>query len=298
MFDDLEVTRVRLDGSPSSHFMHSPDLKKIIEKKGGSPYALLYCRKDNKVEQSDSNDNWKAEPVDKRCTSNSNDEIGQSDCDKYCKLTQNESQEEKHVSKVPKTYNGSVDSLYPDIGRIFSDTAWLNDDVVIRYLWCITRDVDDVAMVDSGCYSQLCKGTGEFDKLIQRSTIFGTSIYSKDLRLLLIPIHLTDHWVLGIIHFKERWYGLYDSLPGDQENALSNLKNLVDYFGIKSNDNSRFEDRGRIDGPKQKNGHDCGVYMLIAARYFVQLNSLDAFKNNKDGNMLSYRIEIRQKFRN
>lgn len=86
-----------------------------------------------------------------------------------------------------------------------------------------------------------------------------------DSKVILIPIHLPGHWVLGCIRMNDHVLEYYDSLGGDGKDVLHNLaKWLEDEFKSKKRPQSlgNWGREAPKDIPKQTNGCDCGMFVV------------------------------------
>lgn len=117
-------------------------------------------------------------------------------------------------------------------------------------------------------------------------------LFSKD--YVFIPIHLTNHWALVILDFKEKKITYYDSLGGKNVGCT---KLILEYVHFKISQSTKFTDPQKernkwtisfADIPKQTNGYDCGVFVLVYCLYLSENKSIDF--TQKD--MLSYREKI------
>ena len=90
-------------------------------------------------------------------------------------------------------------------------------------------------------------------------------IFSK--RLLLIPVHLQDHWCLAAVKIADRRISYFDSLGKPNFTCLhaimeylsqqseSKKLNLVEWYGVHCK-----------DIPQQHNSYDCGVFVCMYGR--------------------------------
>jgi sentrin-specific protease 1 len=86
-----------------------------------------------------------------------------------------------------------------------------------------------------------------------------------------VPIHQSVHWVLAEIDVKNKRISYYDSLLGESEVAVKHLKSWIIDEAKNKLDETWDPDEWIEDYPKniplQKNGCDCGVFMIKYADY-------------------------------
>jgi len=91
---------------------------------------------------------------------------------------------------------------------------------------------------------------------------------------IITPIHVgLNHWCLAVVNFKKKRFEYYDSLGGNNERCLKNLRAYV-MDEAKAN-KKPFDVRGWSDYmpkyiPRQTNGCDCGVFALKYADYLSE----------------------------
>ena len=117
-----------------------------------------------------------------------------------------------------------------------------------------------------------------------------------DCDLVCIPVHQQVHWVLAVIDIKQREVRYYDSLGGKDRSCLvreawrgswasipgltlrrAPQANLLRYAADeakgkldKTLDISEWKQLAPDDIPEQKNGCDCGVFMVKFADWLVR----------------------------
>lgn len=154
---------------------------------------------------------------------------------------------------------------------------WLNDEIINAYMYllvCRGKQNNNKKvhafntffypkLRDSG-YSSIKRWTRKVD------------IFSHD--LVLVPIHLGNHWCLAVIDFNNKRISYYDSLGGS---AGVCCKLLLNYLKDEMNDKKKqcfdmenwtlAEFRGGSkDVPRQENGSDCGVFTCIYAEHITR----------------------------
>lgn len=96
-------------------------------------------------------------------------------------------------------------------------------------------------------------------------------LFSYD--IVLVPIHLGNHWCLAVIDFRKKAIAYYDSLGGTNEKCLDKLLSyLMDEANKKQN---KFDQQvWRLEWlkniPQQQNGSDCGVFVYQFADYVAR----------------------------
>ena len=91
----------------------------------------------------------------------------------------------------------------------------------------------------------------------------------ENFEILIFPIHLHDHWVLGAVHWNEKIICTYDTLSTQtHEVDLMEIKvSMADFFmGLGGGDNWTLQS---VKCPQQLNGSDCGVLLLGNARNLI-----------------------------
>ena len=89
--------------------------------------------------------------------------------------------------------------------------------------------------------------------------------------LLLIPVHLGNHWILLSVAFKSRTIYCFDSLGDCQSSklfyALAYLEHEFQKYGLPFYTEQWTQVNSRGQGPQQQNFLDCGVFMTMMADY-------------------------------
>ena len=95
--------------------------------------------------------------------------------------------------------------------------------------------------------------------------------------MLFIPIHLNGHWNLVVVDLRggRECFALYDSLYSRETSTNKTiLDNIQRYIGDEASAKagmqlpvSSWPRHYRENIPKQKNGYDCGVFMMRFAEY-------------------------------
>ena len=170
-----------------------------------------------------------------------------------------------------------VELSYSDISRLKSG-QWLNDETINLYMKMIQKQSDSKSndesfkihcfnsffyqMLDENGYQKVARWTRRFD------------LFQKD--LVLFPVHLGNHWCLGIINLKKKQLEYYDSLKGDNSRCISLMKH---YLESESRDKKKTDfdwsdwSEPVVNGeklPLQTNGSDCGVFAAFFAAFFAR----------------------------
>jgi len=94
-----------------------------------------------------------------------------------------------------------------------------------------------------------------------------------------VPVHLGTHWCLAVIDTVAKEICYYDSLLGHNKHCLDCLrKYLSDEAKNKRNellDLQLWQEVHKTDIPKQLNGYDCGMFMLLYIDRLVHELPLD-----------------------
>ena len=100
---------------------------------------------------------------------------------------------------------------------------------------------------------------------------------SFEFDMLFIPIHLNGHWNLVVVDLRggRECFALYDSLYSRETSTNKTiLDNIQRYIGDEASAKagmqlpvSSWPRHYRENIPKQKNGYDCGVFMMRFAEY-------------------------------
>jgi len=151
---------------------------------------------------------------------------------------------------------------------------WLNDEVINFYISLICErnrqntSLPRVYAFNSFFYPKLASdGYASIKRWTKKIDIFS-------FEMLIVPVHLTAHWCLSIVNFKEKTITYFDSLLGNNEACL----NLIsEYLCLESQDKKKTE--FDLDGwtvscqkdiPRQLNGSDCGMFACKFADYVTK----------------------------
>ncbi|KAK7292267.1 hypothetical protein RIF29_08045 [Crotalaria pallida] len=158
---------------------------------------------------------------------------------------------------------------------------WLNDEVINLYLELLKeREIREPKkflkchFFNTFFYKKLIGGTNGYDfKSVRRWTSqkkLGYGLHECD--KIFVPIHREVHWCLAVINKKDKKFQYLDSLKGMDTRVLKVLaKYFVDEVKDKTGEDidlSSWEEEFVEDLPEQKNGYDCGVFMIKYTDFF------------------------------
>ena len=165
----------------------------------------------------------------------------------------------------------SIRRLNPSGDQWLKDTAqrdkWLDDDSMNGYMKIIvaqTRTATHrIAAFSSFFYAKLFADAKTYDYSQVERWYQKENVCSLD--TVLIPINLLNsHWVFAVIRVQQRIVEYRDSMPGTHGQEVFN--NLVRYMKDKCKKTSPWTFRDiSASVPRQNNGYDCGVYVLLYA---------------------------------
>ena len=99
-------------------------------------------------------------------------------------------------------------------------------------------------------------------------------MFSKD--LIIVPIHQPGHWTLAVINVKQQRFEYYDSLRGPPGLVFENLRRWLKDESLDKKGKS-FDTTGWTEvvwkqgqTPQQRNGWDCGMFMIRTADYIAR----------------------------
>ncbi|KAK6772750.1 hypothetical protein RDI58_027988 [Solanum bulbocastanum] len=177
--------------------------------------------------------------------------------------------------KVLVTHESSNIDITGEILQCLRPGAWLNDEVINVYFELLKEREKREPQKFLKChffntffYKKLISGTGGYNyQSVRRWTShrkLGYSLLECD--KIFVPIHKEIHWCLAVINKKDQKFQYLDSLRGRDSNVLKVLASyFVDEVKDKSGkhiDVSSWKQEFVEDLPEQKNGYDCGVFMI------------------------------------
>lgn len=198
---------------------------------------------------------------------------------------------ENELRLVQNVFHGDENEVFGTIGdqpiarkdlRTLRGLTWLNDEVVNFYLALVAGESGTqgnlrVYAFSTFFYTKLSKDGpthSSWDRWMRRGNI---TFFDYD--LILIPIHLGNHWTLTTIDFRTRSIGYYDSLGGTDEMCLARVYAFVEYQYASKRQISPLPDGWRVQSmnmiPEQANGSDCGVFACQFGKYLAREWPLD-----------------------
>jgi len=156
---------------------------------------------------------------------------------------------------------------------------WLNDKVLEFYLQEVAVRSQSPHWRSTGLPRVHCMSTYFFLNLIMRGYEGSIQRWNKDIdiftfHLVLVPIHLQEHWCLAIIDFRTKALLYYDPMGGENMPALSALLNYIGQEHLHKKgrplDLKPFAKAMVKDFPEQENTADCGMFVAKAAEFFTR----------------------------
>ncbi|WP_342265071.1 Ulp1 family isopeptidase [Cardinium endosymbiont of Philonthus spinipes] len=189
------------------------------------------------------------------------------------------------LAQVEQAFNTSTGTLITNVESIpimqqdlirLQGLTWLNDNIINAYMQLINRRSEEK---ENHLQPRVCAFNTFFLQSLSKSGYSkvkkwtkGKNIFSYD--MVLIPVHLTNHWCLAVIDFRSKTIKYYDSLGGENWDCL---KTLLDYLSQEITDKQQGklnQDEWRLkclkDLPQQKNHSDCGVFVCKFADYVAR----------------------------
>uniref|UniRef100_A0A1J3I0U5 Ubiquitin-like-specific protease 1A n=1 Tax=Noccaea caerulescens TaxID=107243 RepID=A0A1J3I0U5_NOCCA len=170
--------------------------------------------------------------------------------------------------------NSNID-ITGEILRCLKPGQWLNDEVINLYLVLLKeREAREPKkflkchFFNTFFYTKLVNlKTGYNYGAVRRWTSMKKLGYHLiDCDKIFIPIHMNIHWTLAVINIKDRKFQYLDSFKGREPKILDALaRYFVDEVRDKSEVDigvSQWRQEFVQDLPEQRNGFDCGMFML------------------------------------
>ena len=177
---------------------------------------------------------------------------------------------------------GALDVTGKDIASLSSGT-WLNDEVANFAIGLLSRrehmslpkgtTQPKAHFFSTFFINKLFQDSGRYDYSNVRRWTLEKKLKYDALRCdkIYVPVHQRMHWVLAEIDVKNKRISYYDSLLGECHTTMRNLKKwVIDEAKNKLDetwDADDWEEYYPKDIPLQKNGCDCGVFMIKYADY-------------------------------
>jgi sentrin-specific protease 1 len=190
--------------------------------------------------------------------------------------------------------------------------TWLNDEVINFYMRLLQQRDDKLVELEERKVSSHYFSSFFIVKMYKWSNdVQGEYTYSyikrwtKNFNVFLkdkifIPININNtHWTLIIVYIQLKIIRYYDSLMGrDIKNHMIHvLKWLKDESKEKYNNSYpvndeewQLIDQGEVDLPRQSNGYDCGVFIILYADF--RSDNIPWGNSFQQSEILSYRKKI------
>ncbi|KAG1338685.1 ubiquitin-like-specific protease ESD4 [Cocos nucifera] len=189
--------------------------------------------------------------------------------------------------EVLVTHEASNIEITREILQCLSSGAWLNDEVINVYLELLQeRERREPGkflkchFFNTFFYKKLNSGRNGYDfKAVRRWTTqkklgYGLIEYDK----IFVPVHKDIHWCLAVINVKNETLQYLDSLGGMDTVVLRVLATyFMDEVKDKSDkqiDTTLWKQESVDNLPLQKNGWDCGMFMLKYTDFYSRGLSL------------------------
>uniref|UniRef100_A0A1I8BKA9 Lysophospholipid acyltransferase 5 n=1 Tax=Meloidogyne hapla TaxID=6305 RepID=A0A1I8BKA9_MELHA len=153
----------------------------------------------------------------------------------------------------------------------FFGNEWLNDEVINFYVNLIVdrsknnKKLPKAYAFNSFFYKNLCeKGFSGVKRWTKNVDIF-------DFQIIIVPIHLENHWCMAVIDLEQHKIDYFDSLLGDNFQCLELLQEYLLQESMDKRhiplDMTGWEFNCRKNIPRQQNMWDCGVFSCLFAEY-------------------------------
>ncbi|KAF0684242.1 Aste57867_23768 [Aphanomyces stellatus] len=206
-------------------------------------------------------------------------------------VRQRESRKHKRVSPVILTYPLPPDALdvisitQDDLSRL-EPCEYLNDNLVDFYFkWLLAEHMPQCASYAACLSSHFFTKLRDGFENVSNWHLPGALLEKE---MIFVPINRDNHWSLAVILYPKQFtlpekaqhlqtcIATIDSM-GCYHKKKNVVRHLRLFLGLHANvdeddvkvrtDNIEAED---LLGPQQKNGYDCGVYMLLAAKFMLE----------------------------
>ncbi|KAJ6808746.1 putative ubiquitin-like-specific protease 1B isoform X1 [Iris pallida] len=199
----------------------------------------------------------------------------------FCQLTDEEMEVVSYALRggssheLLVTHEASNIEITREVIRCLDCGAWLNDEVINLYLELLKERERREPKRFLKChffntffYRKLISGKNGYDfNGVRRWTTkrkLGYSLIECD--KIFVPIHKDTHWCLAVINVKDETFQYLDSLGGMDTSVLRVLtRYFMDEVKDKSDEQfhrSAWKQETVYKIPIQKNGFDCGMFML------------------------------------
>ena len=151
------------------------------------------------------------------------------------------------------------------------DGQWLSDEIVNFYFSLLHEKAGDARKI-------FCWNSFFFQKLTN-SGYAGVRSWTtrkqidlfdpEQVELVLMPVHLVDHWALGVVNMRDRTTMYLDSLGSDSQDFHTIITRYLDEEFAAKHPSDQKPVWSRKKSPKnlplQSNGSDCGVFICMYA---------------------------------
>lgn len=188
----------------------------------------------------------------------------------------------KILAKASFVGQGALEATGKDIATLKKGT-WLNDEVANFAIGMLSRRVMErrsegetqprAHFFSTFFINKLYQDSGRYEYSNVRRWTLPKRLKYDVLRCekIYVPVHQAVHWVLAEIDIREKRISYYDSLLGESAVTVKNLKRWIcDEAKNKLDeewDPDEWEECYPKSIPLQKNGCDCGVFMIKYAEY-------------------------------
>ena len=165
---------------------------------------------------------------------------------------------------------------------------WLNEEIINFYLNMIVershnQQLPTVYAFGTQFYIKLAEGGHGYVKRWTKKV----DLFEK--RLILVPIHLEDHWVLVSIDTEQKTENYHNSMGDEKKHGKLCLARIVDYIKEEHSnkkgvaiDTSIWKKTISEDIPQQDNAYDCGLFILKYAECVSRLERMEFSQDDMD----------------
>lgn len=157
--------------------------------------------------------------------------------------------------------------------RTLKPRSWLNDNVIDAYLADITAQFPSVFAFTTHFFTQFEeKGYNGVKRWARRKQV---DVFAKD--LVFVPVNQGNmHWTLAIVDNREKCLKFFDSMGGRGKRFLDELEQYLRHEAQSQGKKCpTYSKQDSIEGPRQKNGSDCGVFICQVVKCLASGQSLD-----------------------
>ncbi|CAF0963350.1 unnamed protein product [Adineta steineri] len=184
----------------------------------------------------------------------------------------NEKQLHESISDERESFESNTDQFIIQKNiHTLNGSNWLNDEIINFYLALVARESGHdgyprVYAFNSFFYEKLKNDKPEHSSW----SGYMDTIDFFNYHIVLIPIHLENHWTLVTIDFSSHCISYYDSLGGKNDKCLDLIHNFVEHmYAMKKLQASWIVGYWK-SVPQQKNTNDCGVFICQFAKYLAR----------------------------